>query len=74
LKLFVQQKHAPFYESTCSLDELDEKPNHSKISKSWNFEGKGCKAKNSFLKPFNQKIMFNGFKIFNFRCRSLCKK
>ncbi len=22
-KFFVQQKHAPFYESTCSLDELD---------------------------------------------------
>ncbi len=27
LKLFVQQKDAPFYESTCSLYELDEKPN-----------------------------------------------
>jgi hypothetical protein len=27
------KKHAPFYENTCSLDELDEKPNHSKISK-----------------------------------------
>jgi len=33
-KLFIQQKHAPFYESTCSLDELDEKPNQTKISKS----------------------------------------
>ncbi len=39
-KIFVQQKHAPFYERTCSLDELDKKPNHTKISKSWNFEGK----------------------------------
>jgi hypothetical protein len=41
-QIFVQQKHAPFYESTCSLDELDEKPNHTKtkISKSWNFEGR----------------------------------
>ncbi len=27
-----QQKHALFYESACSFDELDEKPNHSKIS------------------------------------------
>jgi hypothetical protein len=26
-KVFVQQKHAPFYESTCSLDELHEKSN-----------------------------------------------
>jgi hypothetical protein len=23
----------PFYENTCSLDELDEKPNDTKISK-----------------------------------------
>jgi hypothetical protein len=37
------------------LDELDEKPNHTKISKSWNFEKKGYKAKDSFLKPFDKK-------------------
>ncbi len=36
--------YAPFYENTCSLDELDEKPNHTNFLKSWNFEGKGCKA------------------------------
>ncbi len=33
-KLFVQQKRAPFYESACSLDKLDEKLNHTKTSKS----------------------------------------
>jgi len=33
-KLFVQQKLVPFYENTCSLGELDEKPNHKKNSKS----------------------------------------
>jgi hypothetical protein len=38
-------KHAPFYESTSSLDELDEKPNETKISKFQNFKEKGCKAK-----------------------------
>jgi hypothetical protein len=38
-KFFLQQKHAPFYESTCSLDELDEKPNHTKISKFKIFKG-----------------------------------
>jgi hypothetical protein len=27
------KKYAPFYESICSLDELDEKPNQTKISK-----------------------------------------
>jgi hypothetical protein len=70
LNFFVQQKNAPFYENTCSLDELDEKPNHTKISKSWNFEGKGYKAKDSFLKPFDKIKMFNGFKMSSFRCRS----
>jgi hypothetical protein len=64
------KKHAPFYESTCSLDELDEKPNHTKISKSCNFEWKGYKANDSFFLPFDKKIMFNGFKMFNFRCKS----
>jgi hypothetical protein len=38
---FAQQKHAPFYESECSLEKLDEKPIHTKISKFWNFERKG---------------------------------
>jgi hypothetical protein len=33
-KLSTQQKLVPFYENTCSLGELDEKPNHTKISKS----------------------------------------
>jgi hypothetical protein len=46
----VQQKHAPFYENTCSLNELDEKPNHSKISKFLNFEKKGLQGKGLILK------------------------
>jgi hypothetical protein len=29
----VQQKHAPFYESTCLVDELDGKPNHTILKK-----------------------------------------
>ncbi len=46
---FLYDKNiGPFYENTCSLDEHDEKPNQTKISKSWNFEGKGYKAKDSF--------------------------
>jgi hypothetical protein len=44
----------PPSEITCSLDELDEKPNHIKVSKSLNFEGKGYKAKDSFFKPFDK--------------------
>jgi hypothetical protein len=46
---FIQQKHAPFYESTCSLYELDEKSNYTKILKFLNFERKGCKEKDSFF-------------------------
>jgi hypothetical protein len=34
------------------------------------FEGKGYKAKDSFLKPFDNKNMFNGFKMSSFRCKS----
>ncbi len=64
------KKHVPFYESTCSLDELDEKPNQTKILKSWNFKRKGYKGKDSFFKPFDKKIMFNEFKMFSIRCRS----
>ncbi len=60
-------EHGLFYESTCSLDEFDEKSNHIKISK---FERKGYKAKYSFKKPFDIKIMFNELKMSNFRCRS----
>ncbi len=30
----AQQKHVYFYGSTCSLGELNEKPNHIKLSKS----------------------------------------
>jgi hypothetical protein len=33
-KFFVQQKHASFYESTCSFDQRHEKQNHKKNSQS----------------------------------------
>ncbi len=48
LKL-LYKKNCPFYRNTCSLDELDENPNHTKMSKPWNFERKGYNAKDSFL-------------------------
>jgi hypothetical protein len=73
-KLFAQQKHVPFYENTRSLNALDEKLIHIKMSKSWNFEEKDCKAKDSFKKPFDKKNMFNGFKMFNFKCKSHVKE
>jgi hypothetical protein len=35
------------------LGEVGEKPNYTKISRFSNFERKGYKAKDSFLKPFS---------------------
>jgi hypothetical protein len=56
------------------LDEFDEKSNHTKISKFEYFKGNGCKIRDSFFKPFDEKNMFNGFKMFSFRCRSHVKE
>jgi len=38
----------------------------------WKFERKGCKEKDLFFKPFDQKIMFNGFKMFSLRYEVTC--
>jgi hypothetical protein len=43
------KEHVFLYATTCSLGQLDEKINHMKISKSCNFETKGCKE-NVYLK------------------------
>ncbi len=67
-------KHAPFYESTCSLGEFDEKLNHTKISKSWNFGGKGCKVKDSFFKPFDKTLCSMGSKSLALSVVHMCKK
>ncbi len=37
---------------------------------SFKFEGKVCKEKDSFFKPFYKNIMFNGFKMSSLRRRS----
>jgi len=50
----ITTKNAPFYESTCSLDELDDKPNHTKMWKFWKFERKGCKVRNHLTKKIVQ--------------------
>jgi len=48
-KLFVQQKHAPFYENTCSLAELDEKPNQKKIQNLEILQERVAKQRTHFL-------------------------
>jgi hypothetical protein len=56
-KFFVQQKHAPFYESTCSLDELDEKPSLQKFRS---------------LEIFNEKAVRQMIHIKNHLIKKLC--
>jgi hypothetical protein len=38
--------------TTCSLDQFQEKINHTKISKSSNFEVMGCKGNDYFIQSF----------------------
>jgi hypothetical protein len=56
------------------LDEFDEKPIQTKNSKSSNFEGKGCKAKYSFKKPFDKKLCSMGSKCLALDVGHMCKK
>ncbi len=56
-----------FYESTCSLGVLDENSKHTIFFKFWDLKKKGYKAKDSFKKSLDKKIMFNGFKMFSFK-------
>jgi len=70
IQLIVQLKKCPFYENTHSLNEFDENSNHTKFQNLRILKNKGCQAKDSFKKSLCKNIMFNGFKMFSFRCRS----
>jgi len=52
LIFFLITRNTCFYATTCSLGQFDEKVNHMKISKSWNFKTNGCKGNDSFIKSF----------------------
>jgi hypothetical protein len=56
------------------LDELDEEPNHTKMSKFQNFEGKGCKAKDSFFNHLTKYIYSMGAKCLALSASHMCKK
>jgi hypothetical protein len=68
--LFYNKNMPAFIKVHVHWMNLIKKLNHTKISKCWNFDGKGYKINGSFFKQFDKKYMFNGFKMFNFRCRS----
>jgi hypothetical protein len=48
----LQEKNVSLFATTCSLDQFDEKINHTKISKSSNFEIMGCKGNDSCIQSF----------------------
>jgi hypothetical protein len=45
-------RHTPFYEITCSLNELNEKPNHTKNLKVLKFWRKGLEGKRFMKKIY----------------------
>jgi hypothetical protein len=47
-KKLYNKKHASYYESTCSLNEFDEKSNHTKISKFWILKKSATRQKDHF--------------------------
>jgi hypothetical protein len=48
----LQEKNVSLSPTTCSFDQFDEKINHTKISKSSNFELMGCKRNDFFIESF----------------------
>jgi len=59
---------------TCLLDELDEKPNHTKTSKSWNFKRRGYKAKDPFSNHLIKKLCSMVSKCLTLGASHMCKK
>jgi len=66
----IYMKNVSLSAITFSFDQFDEKINHTKISKSSNFEVMGCKGNYSFIQSFAYLFTFIRFKIFNSRWRS----
>jgi hypothetical protein len=70
-----RQSRCCFCFQICSLGVGQSFSPHQEIQEKshtalWICEGKCWKAKDSFKKPFDKKIMFNGLKMLSFRCRS----
>jgi hypothetical protein len=58
-KCFVQQKHTPFYGSTCSLDELDENQIIQKFQSLEILKERVARQMAHFKNHLIKKIMFN---------------
>ncbi len=55
-ELFVQEKHVSHKTHRCSLGKLDDKKNHIKISKAWNFEPNNRKGKRKITYTIMNKL------------------
>jgi hypothetical protein len=64
----------PFMQPHVLLGQFDEKINHMKNSKSWDFETKGCKGNDSFIKSLAIVLYSIGSKKFNLDANWMCRK
>jgi hypothetical protein len=58
----MQQKHAPLYESICSLDELDEKSNHLNFQTFEILKERVARQRTHFLNHLIKKLCSMGLK------------
>jgi hypothetical protein len=61
-KLFVQQKHAPFYESACSFDDLHGKPNHTKCQSFEILKERFARQRSHFFNHWSKRLCSMGSK------------
>jgi hypothetical protein len=73
-KLFVPQKHAPFYENTCSLYELDEKPNIQKFQSLEILKERATKKMNHFLNHLTKTLCSMGSECLTLGGCHMCRK
>jgi hypothetical protein len=61
-KKLYKKSMLPFMQPHVLLGQFDEKIDHMKNSKSWDFETKGYKGNDSFIKSFGYCFIFIRFK------------
>jgi hypothetical protein len=70
----IQQKHIPFYEHTCSLDELMKNQIIQNFQSFKIWKEKVTRQKDSFFKPFDKKICSMGSKCLVLGVSHMCRK
>jgi hypothetical protein len=72
---FLYNKNMPpFYESTCSLDQLDKKPNHTKCQSLKILKEKTARQRAHFLNHLTKKICSMSSKCLAIGVGHMCRK